>query len=158
MRVFISYLSKMKIVSRFLFFVLALFTAGFNHFLLWTYLNSSMTRSLTNILPPLSNLNDLNSHVSWCLGVGGQIDGKNPNKLTPPPPPPQMGREFGVWCWSYLVLFIFAYVLREMGSNREMEPKWFQWRLWLTFFIELLLHHYSNFWYLLACITDTEAY
>ena len=26
----------------------------------------------------------------------------------------------------YLVLFIFAYVLREMGSNKEMKLKWFQ--------------------------------
>ena len=95
----------MKIVSRFLFFVLALFTAGFNHFLFWTYLNSSMTRSLTNILPPLSNLNDLNSHVSWCLGVGGQIDGKNPNKLTPPPIPAPNGTR--VWC---LVLKLFGVV------------------------------------------------
>ena len=79
----------MKIVSRFLFFVLALFTAGLNHLLFWTYLNSSMTRFLSDILPPLPNLNDLNSHVSWCLGVGRQIDGKNPNKLTP-----IMGQEF----------------------------------------------------------------
>ena len=107
MRVFISYLSKMKIVSRFLFFALALFTAGFNHFLLWTYLNSSMTRSLTNILPPLSNLNDLNSHVSWCLGVGGQIDGKNPNKLTPRPKWDE-SLVFGVeaiWCCSFLFMY-----------------------------------------------------
>ena len=39
---------------------------------------------------------------------------------------------------SYLVLFIFVYVLREMGSNREMELRWFQWRLWLMFCIILL--------------------
>ena len=27
---------------------------------------------------------------------------------------------------NYLVLFIFVYVSREMGSNSEMEPKWFK--------------------------------
>ena len=27
---------------------------------------------------------------------------------------------------SYLVSFIFVYVSREMRSNREMKPKWFQ--------------------------------
>ena len=39
---------------------------------------------------------------------------------------------------GYLGLFIFVYVLREIGSNREMKPKWFQWRLWLMFCIILL--------------------
>ena len=62
LRVFISYLSKMRIVSMFYnFFILALFTACFHHFLFWRYLNSSMTRFSSGILIPFPNLNDLNS-------------------------------------------------------------------------------------------------
>ena len=47
---------------------------------------------------------------------------------------------------SYLLLFIFVYVLREMGSNREMELRWFQWRLWLMFCIILLCSLASRHW------------
>ena len=39
---------------------------------------------------------------------------------------------------GYLVLFIFVYVSREMENNREMKPKWFQWRLWIMLRIILL--------------------
>ena len=53
----------MKIVSMFYnFFILALFTACFYHFLFWRYLNSSMTRFSSDILLPFPNSNDLNSH------------------------------------------------------------------------------------------------
>ena len=60
--VFISYLSKMRIVSMFYnFFILALFTACFYHFLIWRYLNSSVTRFSSDTLLPFPNSNDLNS-------------------------------------------------------------------------------------------------
>ena len=66
LQVFISYLSEMKIVSMFYnFFILALFTACFYHFLFWRYLNSSMTRFSSDILLPFPNSNDLNSRDSW---------------------------------------------------------------------------------------------
>ena len=45
----------------YLFFILALFTACFYHFLFWRYLNSNMTRFSSDILLPFSNSNDLNS-------------------------------------------------------------------------------------------------
>ena len=64
LQVFISYLSEMKIVSMFYnFFILALFTACFYHFLFRKYLNSSMRRFSSDILLPFPNLNDLNSRV-----------------------------------------------------------------------------------------------
>ena len=33
---------------------------------------------------------------------------------------------WGTIVLSYLVLFIFVYVSREMGINRVIEPEWFQ--------------------------------
>ena len=56
LQVFISYLSEMKIVSMFYN------SSLFYHFLFWRYLNSSMTRFLSDILLPFPNSNDLNSH------------------------------------------------------------------------------------------------
>ena len=66
--VFISYLSEMKIVSMLynssLFYLFLQLVSTI--FLLWRYLNSSMTRFLSDILLPFPNPNDLNSHVlSW---------------------------------------------------------------------------------------------
>ena len=62
---------KAKILSFFHFFLftnpnpplftLALFTACFYHFLFGRYLNSSITRFLSDILLPFPNSNDLNS-------------------------------------------------------------------------------------------------
>ena len=64
LRIFISYLSKIRIVSMFyncVFLILALFTACFYHFLFWRYWNSSMTRFSSDILLPFPDSNDLNS-------------------------------------------------------------------------------------------------
>ena len=64
LQVFISYLSEWNENSQYvqsLFFILALFTACFYHFLPWRSLNSSMTRFLLDILLPFPNSNDLNS-------------------------------------------------------------------------------------------------
>ena len=65
LQVFISHLSEMKIISMFYnFFIPALFTACFYHFLFWRYLNSCMTRISWDILLPFLNSNDLNSCVT----------------------------------------------------------------------------------------------
>ena len=65
---------------------------------------------------------------------GGQIVVENLSKLTPLNRASMFGkkkkkRKKNAWSAivsSYLVLFIFVYVSKEMGSNREMEPKWLQ--------------------------------
>ena len=69
LQVFISYLSEMKTVSMFYnsSFFLILFTACFNFFLFWRYLNSSMTYFSVEILLPFPHLIDLNSHVVFKL-------------------------------------------------------------------------------------------
>ena len=82
------------------------------------------------------------AEFSWCLGE--KIFVENPDKLTPLNGASLFGKkkkEKNAWrtiVSSYLVLLIFVYVSREMGSNKEMEPKWLQWRSWLTFRIILL--------------------
>ena len=80
------------------------------------------------------------AEILWCLG--GQIVVENPNKITPLTGVSLFGKKkhtkknaWSAILSSYLVLFIFVYVSREMGSNREMEPKWLQWRLKLMFHI-----------------------
>ena len=61
---FFSYLSEMETVSMFYnFLILVLFTAYFYHFMLWRYLNSSMTSFSSDILLLFPNSNDLNSRV-----------------------------------------------------------------------------------------------
>ena len=67
------------------------------------------------------------AEFSWCLR--GQIDVENSNKLTPPYGTSLFGKKRQKNMWSaivssYMVLFVFVYVSREMESNREMETKW----------------------------------
>ena len=61
LRVIISYLSKMRIVSMFYNSSLQLISTA----LFWRYLNSSMTRFSSDILLPVPNSNDLNSLGWW---------------------------------------------------------------------------------------------
>ena len=102
---------------------------------------------------------------SWCLG--GQTVVENLNKLTPLNGVSLFGKKTKKNMWSaivssYLVLFIFVYVSREMRSNREMEPKWLQWRLWLTFRIILLcslasgVKHSTSVWKILESVQSTK--
>ena len=58
LRVIFSYLSEMKTVCS---ITLPYSTTCFYHFLLWIYLNSSMTGFSSGILLPFPNSNDLNS-------------------------------------------------------------------------------------------------
>ena len=78
------------------------------------------------------------------IALCGQIDVENPKKLTPLNGVSLFSKKKKKRCMEryvsdyYFMLFNLAYVSREMGSNKEIKLKWFQWRLWLMFRVILL--------------------
>ena len=73
------------------------------------------------------------AEFSWCLC--GQIDVKNPNKVTLLNGASLFSKNKKKCMEPYCARLLGVV---HLESNREMKPKWFQWRLWLMFCIMLL--------------------